>query len=631
VKQDTCVSGACQDNGLSRRRTDVRPIRRVDRATARSLHGHERFVRSQPCLDDGPPVATPRAVHQSGLLRRQRRVLRPTASSPRRRPAAIHRTAPAITPTTAPRTDGSCDPNYPAPGLSAVTPEGPVHQSGLLARRRRLHRQRLQNRDDRCGDPSSGPCDGADPVREPMARAIRITPRPPRPARRRRGVHQPGLLRRHRPLPRQRLQAGDDGLRRSLEWTVRRRGSLHRHRRVLRSRTTHRPPRLVVMPKGRAPTRTTAMGPASATTTASSPRRRPAAIHRTAHAITPITAPAPNGSCDPNYAGAGTNCGDAEGACTNQDRCDGVGACTDNGFKPATTACGDPSSDPCDGADHCTGTDGSCDPNHASTTTTCGDARRGVHQPDYCDGNPASATNTLQAGDDGLRRSLEWTVRRRGSLHRHDGSCDPNHATATTTCGDAKGRAPTRTTAMGPASATTTASSPRRRPAAIHRTAHAITPITAPAPTAPAIRTTPAPARTAANAEGACTNQDYCDGTGLCHDNGFKPATTACGDPSSDRATARHHCTGTDGSLRSEPRTGHHEPAANAEGACTNQGLLRRAGSATTTALFQSTAATACGRIPRSGPCDSPDQLHPAPRVMRSENHAATTTTCGRR
>ena len=43
-------------------------------------------------------------------------------------------------------------------------------------------------------------------------------------------------------------------------------------------------------------------------------------------------------------------------------------------FKPAATACGDPTDDDCSNADHCSGTDASCLDDDEPTTTTCGDA-----------------------------------------------------------------------------------------------------------------------------------------------------------------------------------------------------------------------------------------------------------------
>src|SRR5262249_857558 len=47
--------------------------------------------------------------------------------------------------------------------------------------------------------------------------------------------------------------------------------------------------------------------------------------------------------------------------------------------------------------------------------------------------------------------------------------------------------------------------------------------------------------------EGECTNQDYCDGNGGCHDNGFKPAETTCGSSADTACDNPDHCSGTDG------------------------------------------------------------------------------------
>ena len=77
------------------------------------------------------------------------------------------------------------------------------------------------------------------------------------------------------------------------------------------------------------------------------------------------------GSCQVNHVTDGTGCGDAGTSCTNQDTCL-AGACHDNGFKASGTACGDSSSDPCDGADTCDGT-GSCEVDHVADGTTCSD------------------------------------------------------------------------------------------------------------------------------------------------------------------------------------------------------------------------------------------------------------------
>lgn len=66
------------------------------------------------------------------------------------------------------------------------------------------------------------------------------------------------------------------------------------------------------------------------------------------------------GVCLPNREPNTTTCGDAEGACTNQDYCDGQGGCTDNGYKPDTTLCGDAGDGVCDLQDTCSGTNGQC-------------------------------------------------------------------------------------------------------------------------------------------------------------------------------------------------------------------------------------------------------------------------------
>jgi hypothetical protein len=77
------------------------------------------------------------------------------------------------------------------------------------------------------------------------------------------------------------------------------------------------------------------------------------------------------GICTPNLAPDGSLCGDAGTECTNQDRCL-AGACQDNGFQPAGTACGDPSGGACDHPDACDGA-GACATNHAADGTACDD------------------------------------------------------------------------------------------------------------------------------------------------------------------------------------------------------------------------------------------------------------------
>ncbi len=199
-----------------------------------------------------------------------------------------------------------------------------------------------------------------------------------------------------------------------------------------------------------------------------------------------------DGSCVANHVANGTSCGDAEGACTNQDTCLD-GACHDNGFKTAATACGDSSSSACDNPDHCSGTDGSCVANHVANGTNCGDAEGACTNQDKCDGagnchDNGFKTAATACGD-------QSTSQCDGADHCSgtDGSCVANHVASGTNCGDA---------------------------------------------------------------EGACTNQDKCDGAGNCHDNGFKSASTACGSSSDTECDNPDHCSGTDGTC-----VPNHEPA----------------------------------------------------------------------
>ena len=101
----------------------------------------------------------------------------------------------------------------------------------------------------------------------------------------------------------------------------------------------------------------------------------------------------------------------------NQDKCDGAGSCTDNGFKASTTACGSPSDTECDNPDHCSGTSAACLPNYEPVGTACGNPTNTTcNGADTCngvgacqanlagngttcnDGNACTQTDTCQAG-----------------------------------------------------------------------------------------------------------------------------------------------------------------------------------------------------------------------------------------
>src|SRR5439155_9260528 len=115
-----------------------------------------------------------------------------------------------------------------------------------------------------------------------------------------------------------------------------------------------------------------------------------------------------------NVAPNGTFCGDAGTQCTNQDTCL-AGVCHDNGFQPAGTACGDPTSNACTAPDTCNGS-GACQANNSADGTFCGDAGTQCTNQDTClagvchdngiqpdgtacsDGNACTQTDTCQSG-----------------------------------------------------------------------------------------------------------------------------------------------------------------------------------------------------------------------------------------
>src|SRR5262249_13874844 len=66
-----------------------------------------------------------------------------------------------------------------------------------------------------------------------------------------------------------------------------------------------------------------------------------------------------------------------------------------------------------------------------------------------------------------------------------------------------------------------------------------------------------------------CTNQDKCDGTGLCHDNGFQPSGTACGDHSPSECDGADTCNGTGTCQPNHVAAGTNRGDARPE--CTNQ------------------------------------------------------------
>jgi len=96
------------------------------------------------------------------------------------------------------------------------------------------------------------------------------------------------------------------------------------------------------------------------------------------------------------HANAGTPCGDAGTECTNQDACDGAGACIDNGFRTTGTPCGSgQTAGTCDAADTCNGS-GVCETHVAPAGTPCGDAGTDCTNQDACDGTGGCTDNGVQ-------------------------------------------------------------------------------------------------------------------------------------------------------------------------------------------------------------------------------------------
>jgi hypothetical protein len=93
------------------------------------------------------------------------------------------------------------------------------------------------------------------------------------------------------------------------------------------------------------------------------------------------------GVCKANDAPLGAACGDRDVVCHFDDACDGKGHCQDNGFRMVGTACGDstPSDVECDQADSCDEF-GRCSPRHEAVDAPCGDQGRACHNDDGCDG-----------------------------------------------------------------------------------------------------------------------------------------------------------------------------------------------------------------------------------------------------
>ena len=88
------------------------------------------------------------------------------------------------------------------------------------------------------------------------------------------------------------------------------------------------------------------------------------------------------GTCQLNNEADGHVCGDAGTECTNQDTCQS-GACQDNGYQPSGHACGSSTDTDCDNPDTCNGS-GSCQVNNEANGHVCGDAGTECTNQDTC-------------------------------------------------------------------------------------------------------------------------------------------------------------------------------------------------------------------------------------------------------
>ncbi|NQY91376.1 MAG: hypothetical protein HRT46_06910 [Deltaproteobacteria bacterium] len=130
-----------------------------------------------------------------------------------------------------------------------------------------------------------------------------------------------------------------------------------------------------------------------------------------------------------------TNCGDAGTECTNQDRCDGGGSCTDNGFVAADIACGHVSDTECNNPDSCNGA-GSCLDNHEDSGIHCGDAGTECINQDTCDGDGSCADNGFVATDTACGDGSDTECSDPDSCDG-EGICQPNDdASDGIACGD---------------------------------------------------------------------------------------------------------------------------------------------------------------------------------------------------
>lgn len=135
------------------------------------------------------------------------------------------------------------------------------------------------------------------------------------------------------------------------------------------------------------------------------------------------------GTCQPNNAPIATACGTPGSACVAQDTCGPDGACHDNGFFPATTPYGDPTTNDCTAADTCDG-EGTCATHDAPNGSACGSPGSACVVQDTCEGGACVDHGFVTAGS-ACGDPSDATCSDPDTCDGA-GTCDPNDETADT-------------------------------------------------------------------------------------------------------------------------------------------------------------------------------------------------------
>ncbi len=321
-----------------------------------------------------------------------------------------------------------------------------------------------------------------------------------------------------------------------------------------------------------------------------------------------------SGVCQPNNLGDGSNCGDSGTACVNQDVCV-AGVCQDNGFAGAGTACGSSSSGPCDNADTCNGS-GVCQTNHVGDGTLCGDAGSACVNQDLCiagvcqDNGFAGAGTACGSSSSGPCDNADTC---NGS-----GVCQTNHVGDGTLCGDPGSACVNQDLCVagvcqdnGFAGAGTACGSSSSGPCDNADTCNG----------AGVCQTnTLGDGSNCGDSGTACVNQDVCV-AGVCQDNGFAGAGTACGSSSTGPCDNADTCNGS--GVCQTNNVGDGTLCGDAGSACVNQDLCI-AGVCQDNGFAG--AGTACGS-PSTGPCDNADTCDGS--GVCQANHLGDGSNCG--